>query len=166
MLFLGDCMFDRKIYMVKDEKKFEKYIIVKSIKVVLFFLLMGISMRTLSVLMLEYLYGETYKFNFIEIIILILLLGVLYISFYFAYKKKYIFDMIKMNEERIMIIYKNVEDVFMFDDIYIHKKKDEFSIHLNKNKIKLYTVPLSLLKGSDFKNMLTDFKKYNVRVRK
>ena len=55
--------------------------------------------------------------------------------------------------------------IYKLDDIYLERKKKSFKIVLKKNKNK-FTIPLFMLKDSDFRNISTDMKKYNVKIKR
>ena len=73
--------------------------------------------------------------------------------------------MLKVGEEAITICYEDYDIIYKLDDIYLERKKKSFKIVLKKNKNK-FTIPLFMLKDSDFRNISTDMKKYNVKIKR
>ena len=157
-------MFERKIYPVKDTKKLNRYLIDKSFKSTIIFILCWAISLLLSSLLL-YISNMKLELNIFNIFIPIILLCLLFVAFYFIYKKKSSFDMIRMDLEKIKICYNDHEIDYYFEEIFAKNKKNEL-ILIQKNKKYQFIIPKVLLKQNDLRNILTDFKKYNVRIKR
>ena len=158
-------MFERKIHVISDKKKILKYLCIKSILPTLIIVLGAIVVRLLGNMMLEKIGEDVVYLDVWQVIIFIVLTFSLFFAFVLTYSKKYKFSMVKLSEEAIILCYEDNEIIYKLDEIYLEKKKKVFKIVLKKNKQK-FSIPLFMLKNSDYKNILTDMKKFNVKIRR
>lgn len=158
-------MFERKIHIINDKKKLLKYICLKSLFITLYFVVAGLVLYYIGNLVMELLYDAGYKLKIWQVILSIVTAIYLYIAFVYTYYKKYSFNLLKVGEETITICYEDYDRIYKLDDIYLERKKKSFKIVLKKNKNK-FTIPLFMLKDSDFRNISTDMKKYNVKIKR
>ena len=158
-------MFERKIHIINDKKKLLKYICLKSLFITLYFIIAGLVLYYIGNLVMELLYDAGYKLKIWQVILLIVTAIFLYMAFVYTYYKKYSFNLLKVGEEAITICYEDYDMIYKLDDIYLERKKKSFKIVLKKNKNK-FTIPLFMLKDSDFRNISTDMKKYNVKIKR
>lgn len=158
-------MFERKIHIINDKKKLLKYICLKSLFITLYFIIAGLVLHYIGNLVMELLYDAGYKLKIWQVILLIVTAIFLYMAFVYTYYKKYSFNLLKVGEEAITICYEDYDKIYKLDDIYLERKKKSFKIVLKKNKNK-FTIPLFMLKDSDFRNISTDMKKYNVKIKR
>ncbi len=158
-------MFERKIHIINDKKKLLKYICLKSLFITLYFIIAGLVLYYIGNLVMELLYDAGYKLKIWQVILLIVTAIFLYMAFVYTYYKKYSFNLLKVGQEAITICYEDYDMIYKLDDIYLERKKKSFKIVLKKNKNK-FTIPLFMLKDSDFRNISTDMKKYNVKIKR
>lgn len=158
-------MFERKIHIINDKKKLLKYICLKSLFITLYFIIAGLVLHYIGNLVMELLYDDGYKLKIWQVILLIVTAIFLYMAFVYTYYKKYSFNLLKVGQEAITICYEDYDIIYKLDDIYLERKKKSFKIVLKKNKNK-FVIPLFMLKDSDFRNISTDMKKYNVKIKR